>query len=57
MTLNDSEFEAGEFIEFDRAAGEIVIDNPFPKATDILLFGGEPYTESIVAEGPFVVNS
>lgn len=57
VTLNNSEFEAGEFIEFDRAAGEIVIDNPFPEATDILLFGGEPYTEPIVAEGPFVMNS
>jgi len=24
---------------------------------DILLFGGEAYTEPIVAEGPFVMNS
>lgn len=55
--LNDVEFEAGEFIEFDRAAGEIVIDNPSHEATDVLLFGGEPYTEPIVAEGPFVMNS
>ena len=57
VTLNDFEFETGEFIEFDRAAGEIVIDNPLQEPTDILLFGGEPYTEPIVAEGPFVMNS
>lgn len=55
--LNDVEFAAGEFVEFDRAAGEIVIGNPLREAADILLFGGEPYTEPIVAEGPFVMNS
>ena len=55
--LNDVEFQAGEFIEFDRNAGEIVIENNLQEATDILLFGGEPYTEPIVAEGPFVMNS
>lgn len=55
--LNDAEFQAGEFVEFDRIAGEIVIENELQEATDILLFGGEPYTEPIVAEGPFVMNS
>jgi redox-sensitive bicupin YhaK (pirin superfamily) len=55
--LNDAQFGAGEFVEFDRNAGEIAIENTLPEATDILLFGGEPYTEPIVAEGPFVMNS
>lgn len=55
--INDVEFQAGEFIEFDRIAGEITIENKLQEATDILLFGGEPYTEPIVAEGPFVMNS
>lgn len=55
--LNDSEFKAGEFIEFSRKAGEIEIKNTSNTATDVLLFGGEEYTESIVAEGPFVMNS
>lgn len=55
--LNDTEFQAGDFIEFDRSAGEIVIENKLEEATDIMLFGGEPYTEAIVAEGPFVMNS
>ena len=57
MTLNDVEFQGGEFIEFDRIAGEISIENKLQEATDIILFGGEPYTEPIVAEGPFVMNS
>ena len=56
-TLNDAGFEAGEFIEFNRNAGEIAIANPSKEAIDILLFGGEPYREPIVAEGPFVMNS
>lgn len=55
--LNDTEFQAGEFIEFDKAAGEIEIKNTSLTAIDILLFGGEEYTEPVVAEGPFVMNS
>lgn len=57
VTLNDTEFHAGEFVEFDRNAGEIEIKNTSLTAIDILLFGGEEYTESVVAEGPFVMNS
>lgn len=56
-TLNDAEFDAGDFIEFDRNAGEIVIENKSNETTDIFLFGGERYTEPIVAEGPFIMNS
>ena len=55
--LNGVEFQAGEFVEFDRNASEITIENNLAKATDILLFGGEHYSEPIVAEGPFVMNS
>jgi redox-sensitive bicupin YhaK (pirin superfamily) len=55
--LNDTNFQAGEFIEFDRNAGEIEIKNTAQIAIDILLFGGEEYTEPVVAEGPFVMNS
>jgi len=55
--LNDIKYQAGEFIEFDRSAGEIVIENKLNGAIDILLFGGKPYAEPIVAEGPFVMNN
>lgn len=55
--INDKDFEAGEFIEFDREEGIIEIVNNSKEAVDILLFGGERYTEPIVAEGPFVMNS
>lgn len=55
--LNDKHFYAGDFIEFDRLAGSIELVNENPEAADYLLFGGESYQESIVAEGPFVMNS
>lgn len=55
--LNNVEFRAGEFVEFDRNAGEITIENNIQGPIDVILFGGEPYTEPIVAEGPFVMNS
>jgi redox-sensitive bicupin YhaK (pirin superfamily) len=56
--INDTEFGKGEFIEFDRIEGTIEINNPASGgATDIILFGGEKYTEPIVAQGPFVMNT
>jgi redox-sensitive bicupin YhaK (pirin superfamily) len=57
VVLNDTEFQAGEFIEFDRTAGNIEIKNTSATTIDILLFGGEEYKEPVVAEGPFVMNS
>jgi redox-sensitive bicupin YhaK (pirin superfamily) len=57
VMLNGTEFQAGEFIEFDKAAGEIEIKNTSLTTIDVLLFGGEEYTEPVVAEGPFVMNS
>lgn len=55
--VNDAEFQAGEFVEFGRKSGEIELKNTSDKVIDVLLFGGEAYTEPIVAEGPFVMNS
>lgn len=57
VMLSDTEFKKGEFVEFDREAGEIEIKNTSERAIDILLFGGETYTEPVVAEGPFVMNT
>src|SRR5438034_1606498 len=55
--VNDTEYEEGEFIEFDRDEGTIEINNNSQVAIDIILFGGEKYTEPIVAQGPFVMNN
>ncbi|MFT2011498.1 pirin family protein [Pontibacter sp. 13R65] len=56
-TVNNTSFHAGDFIAFDTQEGTIEITNAPDTAADILLFGGEPYTEPIVAHGPFVMNS
>jgi redox-sensitive bicupin YhaK (pirin superfamily) len=56
-TLNDEEFEARELVEFGSKEGEIEIKNTSDTAIDVLLFGGEAYTEPVVSEGPFVMNS
>lgn len=55
--LNDAEFQKGDFVEFDREEGEIELKNMSEKVIDIMLFGGEEYTEPVVAEGPFVMNT
>ncbi|HYV92567.1 MAG TPA: pirin family protein [Chitinophagales bacterium] len=55
--INDTEYKAGEFIEFDREGGTIEFNNNSEGSMDVILFGGERYTEPIVAEGPFVMNT
>jgi len=54
--VNDSEYKQGEFLLFDRDNGTIEIKSD-DGATDIILFGGEPYAEPIIAQGPFVMNT
>ena len=55
--VNDREFQAGEFIVFTSHGEIIEINNNSKTAIDIILFGGEPYNEPIVAEGTFVMNT
>jgi redox-sensitive bicupin YhaK (pirin superfamily) len=57
ISINDSEFQEGEFIEFDRNGGTLELTNYAGSAIDLILFGGEPYLEPIESEGPFVMNS
>jgi redox-sensitive bicupin YhaK (pirin superfamily) len=55
--INETEYHTGEFIEFDRNGGVIEFSNNSNEPIDIILFGGETYTEPIVAQGPFVMNT
>lgn len=57
IQVNNQTIKMAEFAEFDRNSGEIFIENRSSENIDVLLFGGETYTEPIVAEGPFVMNS
>jgi redox-sensitive bicupin YhaK (pirin superfamily) len=55
--INDAEYEQGDFLLFEGGDGVIEISNEVSAPVDIILFGGEPYTEPIVAQGPFVMNT
>jgi redox-sensitive bicupin YhaK (pirin superfamily) len=46
-----------ELTTFTQQDNEIIFENPAIQAADILIFGGEPATEPMVAQGPFVVTS
>jgi redox-sensitive bicupin YhaK (pirin superfamily) len=55
--VNGAEFKIGDFLLFDKNGETIEINNPAQTPSDIILFGGEPYLEPIVAYGPFVMNT
>lgn len=47
----------GELLVFDIEGNEINLINHGSLPANLIIFGGEGYTEPIVAEGPFVMNS
>ena len=57
LQLTIQKFDIGDFIEFDREEGTIEITNTSTTDADIILFGGEKYTEPIIAQGPFIMNT
>ena len=57
VDVNDEQFQNGEFLEMDREEGLVEIKNDGDTSIGVLIFGGEPYTDPIVADGPFVMNS
>ena len=54
---NDIEFQGGELIAFAAFGDLIEIKNNRETAIDIILFGGEPSIEPIVADETFVMNT
>lgn len=57
IMVNGEELGPSELLAFGKEGSEIGLKNKGTLPADLILFGGEPYTESIVAEGPFVMNS
>jgi len=57
VALNGSLHGQSELLVFGTDETAITVRNESAEAADIIFFGGEPYTEPIVAEGPFVMNS
>lgn len=57
IEVNGATHGNGELLVFEIEGDEINLFNPGILPADIIIFGGEGYTEPIVAEGPFVMNS
>jgi hypothetical protein len=55
--VNDTDYQAGDLLVFEINDGAIEVKNISTLPLDVILFGGEPYIESIVAGGPFVMNT
>jgi redox-sensitive bicupin YhaK (pirin superfamily) len=57
VSVNDSEFPAGKLIAFTSNGEVIELYNSGEVATDIIQFGGKYYSEPIVVEETFVMNT
>lgn len=55
--VNGEPVALSELLIFNNEGNTITIENSSHESIDILLFGGEPYTESVVMGGPFIMNS
>lgn len=55
--VNGETVALSELLSFKDEGETIVIENNTRETIDVLLFGGEPYTESVVMGGPFIMNS
>jgi redox-sensitive bicupin YhaK (pirin superfamily) len=55
--INDIEFQAGKLVVFTSHGELIEINNSNSTGIDIILFGGQPYSEPIVSDGFFVMNT
>ncbi len=57
LQVADTQIKAATLVVFDDEGDAILIKNTSSKATEVMLFGGEPNTEKMVAKGPFVLNT
>ncbi|MCF6361214.1 MAG: pirin family protein [Cyclobacteriaceae bacterium] len=55
--VNGTGIPANEMLIFDKEGDDIIIENKSDERIDIIIFGGEPYTETIAFGGPYVMNS
>lgn len=56
-SINDIRYNERELLIFETMEGTIEIQNPSDTIVTAIVFGGAPYTEPIVAQGPFVMNT
>ena len=55
--INETPVSNSRIVIFESEKGEITFENSHIEQADVFVFGGEKYTEPIVAQGPFVMNS
>ena len=55
--INETPVSKSKIAIFEGEGGEITFENSHIEQADVFVFGGEKYTEPIVAQGPFVMNS
>ncbi len=55
--INGYMVPTGQLVHFDTQGDNISFENKGQEPIDIMVFGGEPYTEPIFAQGPYVMNS
>ena len=56
-SINGNQYQEGQLLSFDKEANTVFFQSLPNAVTDIILFGGLSYTEPIVAQGPFVMNT
>ncbi|TGD77542.1 pirin family protein [Hymenobacter wooponensis] len=57
VQINGQPFGQSELVLFGHETGPITFTNPSIGPVSVLVFGGEPSPEPMVAQGPFVMNS
>jgi redox-sensitive bicupin YhaK (pirin superfamily) len=57
VKINGTVFSKSEVVAFEQDNGDITFSNNGITQAHVILFGGSHYSEPIVAEGPFVMNS
>ena len=57
VRVNDTFTGRSELLIFGQDDNDIELYNPGITPAGVIVFGGEPYTEPMVAEGPFVMNT
>lgn len=57
IVINGSRIGNSKMLLMEEGTTEIVFENDQINVADILIFGGKPYREPTVMEGPFVMNS
>ncbi|WP_256012763.1 pirin family protein [Desertivirga xinjiangensis] len=57
VSINQVAYENSQLVVFEQGGDEIIFSNDGIEQAELLVFGGERYTEPVEAEGPFVMNS